>query len=96
MTFSFFTEWKEAYDLRHEPEAVRRLGELSWRVIVGGSLCGLGLVIGYGVWLFVMPPQVVTSSATTGVAVQSFSRDELTKIIERLEARAALFREKVK
>lgn len=95
MSGAFLKTITESYPLRHEPEAARRLGHVSWSLIVVCSLMGACAAAGYSAWLFVMPADSI-SSASTAPVVSSFNRAELSTIVKKLEERSAAFRARVK
>lgn len=80
---------KDAFSMRREPEAQKRLAQAFWHVVL--LLCAFlisGSIV-YGIVEFLnMPPENITTDVR---APQTFSRSDLTQVLNALGARAAQF-----
>lgn len=79
---------KDAFAARHEPEAVRVLGEFFWAFLV----CLLVLItigsIAFGIREFLKPLSEEVESSVSAGARKGVTRAELVKILEAFDVRA--------
>ncbi|MHB1087076.1 MAG: hypothetical protein ACYCZ0_05005 [Minisyncoccota bacterium] len=81
------------YEARHEPENMRPLAELYWRVLLISSLVALAGILSFGVWEFIGVTQKLNAGAGLKSSEQSdiLTRKDLSEILDLYRARQAEF-----
>ncbi len=81
------------YEARHEPENMRPLAEVYWRVLLVSALVALAGILAFGVWEFIGVTQKLNAGAGLKSSEQSdvLSRKELTEVLDLYQARQAEF-----
>ncbi len=85
--------FKELYEARHEPENLRPIAELYWRVVLLGALVAAGFLIVFGVWEFSSVMSVMSAATTNGTAQQTLPIDrvQLEQALSTFSERKANF-----
>lgn len=85
--------FKELYEARHEPENLRPIAELYWRVVLLTSITAAIGIIAFGVWEFSAVMRTITTT-TSGNATQqppAIDRVQLEKALVDFSERRANF-----
>lgn len=85
MTDTQHDTFKELYEARHEPENLRPIAELYWRVVLLCAVCAAGGVIVFGFWQFTSVMSIM-NSASTNVTSNQISPIDRTLLEESLNA----------
>ena len=80
----------ESYQSRHEPEKYIAASEIIWVLMLSAASIAIVASVGYGIWQFVAPPEVVTTEAATG-GITGFNHAQLTQVVDFYEKRQAIF-----
>jgi hypothetical protein len=85
--------FKALYEARHEPENLRPLAELYWRILLLCALAAAGAVIGFGAWEFSSVISTMSSAAAQGTAQQAPAIDkaQLENALVKFSERRANF-----
>jgi hypothetical protein len=81
------------YEARHEPENMRPLAELYWRVLLVSALGALVGILSFGVWEFIGVTQKLNAGADLKSSEQAdiLSRKDLSEMLGLYRARQAEF-----
>ena len=85
--------FKELYEARHEPENLRPIAEVYWRVVLLSSLTIAIGIIFFGIWEFSSVMKTI-SSTTSGSAAQQapvLDRAQLEDVLVQFSDRRANF-----
>ncbi len=85
--------FKELYEARHEPENLRPLAELYWRVVLLVAVIASGLAICFGVWEFSSVTTTMSSASEQGTSQQTAAIDKakLEEVLVKFGERSANF-----
>ncbi|MDP2665416.1 MAG: hypothetical protein Q8P23_02060 [bacterium] len=86
------TRMSDLYAYRHEPEHVRALASMWWRILLGAALVAIVLIATYAAFEYARATNAAAGSAEVAPgALPSISRDALQRALTDFEARTAQF-----
>lgn len=93
MTKDNHGSFKELYEARHEPENLRPIAELYWRVVLLCAVCAAGGVIAFGFWQFSSVMSIMSAASTnvTSQQVEPIDRTQLENALTSFSERQANF-----
>ena len=85
--------FKELYEARHEPENLRPIAELYWRVVLLSSIIAAIGIIAYGVWEFSSVMTTISTTSGGGATQQTpaIDRAQLEDALVQFSQRRANF-----
>lgn len=81
MFTSLFKDLRDLYSARHEPENMRPLAEVYWRLLLMIGLVMVALVIAYGIWEFVGVMNNLSSTDPSKPASATLNRSQLQNVL---------------
>jgi hypothetical protein len=87
---NIYRQLRELYDARHEPEHIRPLAEIYWRILLLTSVLCIALILAYGVSEFVTVLGKLGSGGSAGSSTPVvLDRNQLTEALDAYRDRQA-------